>query len=107
MTFFTTIGANVVLVLAMHLPFAFIFLDDHLSWSCKVLVLHVGAWTNFMTLLLASIAPPIASLWSFFEAHRYIVRANNMSINFLTLSLAHALLGKLGICGGTARIIPT
>jgi hypothetical protein len=31
MTFFTAIVANVVLLLAMHLPFAFIFLDDHLS----------------------------------------------------------------------------
>jgi hypothetical protein len=51
-----------------------------------------------MTLLLASIAPPIASFLSFFvEAHRYIIRANSMSINFLTLNFAHALLGKLGI----------
>jgi hypothetical protein len=51
-----------------------------------------------MTLLLASIAPPIASFLSFFvEAHRDIIIANSMSINFLTLNFAHALLGKLGI----------
>jgi hypothetical protein len=31
MTFFTAIVANAVLVLAMHLPFVFIFLDGHLS----------------------------------------------------------------------------
>jgi hypothetical protein len=32
MTFFTAIVADAVLVLAMHLPFAFIFLDRARSW---------------------------------------------------------------------------
>jgi hypothetical protein len=37
------------------------------------------------------------SLYFFVESHWNIVRANSMSIIFLTLSLAHVFLGKLGI----------
>jgi hypothetical protein len=94
-----TFAANMLLDLARYLPFAcYLFVYGQFFWWYKVLILQMGAWTNFITLLFTSIAPPIASLWSFFvEAHRNIVRANSMRINFLTLSLAHILFEKLGI----------